>query len=247
MAKATKEGKRETRWTHPDEAYDEAVQRFTGGMLGDARFSDDLTAFVASIARAGATNSLGQVALKLTCPGVPDVYQGTELWCLDFCDPDNRRAVDFEQRRAWLEQLRGAEDRSGTAADLLDRFEDGRIKMLVCHALLRMRRELPALFRDGSYEKVEARAPFDQHLVAFRREGAGRRAVTAVTRRSLTLVEGTDRWSVGNAWGDATVAVPAGHYDDVLTGRRLTSDGAVAVRDLFDVLPVAVLITTGAR
>jgi (1->4)-alpha-D-glucan 1-alpha-D-glucosylmutase len=247
MAKATKEEKRETRWTQPDEAYDEAVQRFTAGMLGDPRFAADVTAFVASIARAGVTNSLGQIALKLTSPGVPDVYQGTELWCLDFCDPDNRRPVDFERRRAWLRQLRASDDRTRAAAAELDRFEDGRIKMRVCHALLRMRRELPGLFLDGPYDRLEASAPFEEHVVAFVREGAGRRLVTAATRHSLTLVKGAERWSVGDAWGDASLDVPAGRYDDVLTGRSLTSEGSLAVRDLFEVLPVAVLVTSDAR
>jgi len=241
MAKATKEEKRETGWTHASEAYDEAVQRFTREMLCEPRFSDDLVAFVASIARAGATNSLGQTALKLTSPGVPDVYQGTELWCLDFCDPDNRRPVDYPQRRAYLRDLRSSDDRRRDAATALEHFEDGRIKMLVSHALLRMRRDMPALFLDGSYEKLEANAPFEEHVVAFSREGSGRRVVTAVTRGSLALVEDTERWSVGGVWGDAILALPAGRYADVLTGQTLTSHGSVALRDLFGVLPVAVL------
>jgi (1->4)-alpha-D-glucan 1-alpha-D-glucosylmutase len=243
MAKATKEEKRETRWTLPDEAYDRAVQRFTKGMLEDARFAGSLAAFVASIAHAGATNALAQAVLKLTSPGVADTYQGTELWCFDFCDPDNRRPVDYGLRRAHLSSLRGAADRRSLAAGLLDGFEDGRIKMLVTHRLLRLRRDAPGLVVGGSYEALWASGDAKPHVVAFAREGGGRRLVTATARRSLALVHGADRWGLGDAWGDGQLPLAAGDYLDVLTDQVLTSTGSLPLRDLFAVLPVAVLLT----
>jgi (1->4)-alpha-D-glucan 1-alpha-D-glucosylmutase len=243
MAKATKEKKRETRWTLPNEAYDRAVQRFTTGMLEDTRFAEGLIAFVASIARAGATNGLAQAVLKLTSPGVPDVYQGTELWCFDFCDPDNRRPVDYDLRRAYLTGFQRSADKRLVAATLLERFEDGRIKMFVSHTLLRLRRQTPGLFVEGSYEPLEAAGEAKDHVVAFAREGAGRRLVTATARRGPTLLHDADRWPLGAAWGGSSLALPAGQYLDVLTGQIVTSNGAIAMRDLFSLLPVAVLMT----
>jgi (1->4)-alpha-D-glucan 1-alpha-D-glucosylmutase len=246
MAKATKEKKQETRWTPPNEPYDRAVQRFTKGMLEDARFSESLVAFVASIRRAGATNSLAQVVLKLTSPGVADTYQGAELWCFDFCDPDNRRPVDYDLRRAHLASLRRDADKAderALAAGLLDGFEDGRIKMMICRTLLRLRRDAPSLVVGGSYEELRASGHAEEHVVAFAREGCGRRLVTATARWSQALVHGADRWSLGDAWGDGRLPLAAGQYLEVLTGQVLTSAGSVALRDLFAVLPVAVLLT----
>jgi (1->4)-alpha-D-glucan 1-alpha-D-glucosylmutase len=243
MAKATKEKKRETRWTQPNEAYDRAVQRFARDMLEDPRFCASLVAFVRSIARAGATNGLAQAVLKLTSPGVPDVYQGTELWSFDFCDPDNRRPVDYAARRAQLHGIRATGDKAALGAELLERFEDGRVKMLVIHTLLCLRRQAPGLFLEGSYERLDAHGAAKEHVVAFAREAAGRRLVTAVPRHAATVVHGEDRWPVGAAWGSATLALPPGGYIDVFTGQVVTSNGSAPLRNLFDVLPVAVLMT----
>jgi (1->4)-alpha-D-glucan 1-alpha-D-glucosylmutase len=238
MAKATKETKRETSWTRPDAAYDEAVQRFTSGMLRDPVFSACLRGFVHAIAAVGASNALGQAMLKLASPGVPDVYQGTEFWAFDFCDPDNRRPVDFALRRKCLADLRATPTTPSFAVDLLRRFEDGAIKMHVCRTLLHLRRAHPALFIDGSYIPIEA----GERVIAFSRQGGGRHLVAVCARRISKLTSGTDRWAIGKVWGDARLPVAPGSYVDVLTGRTLVSSGEIALRDVLEVLPLAVLV-----
>ena len=238
MAKATKEAKRETTWAQPDYPYDEAVKRFVTGMLRDPVYAAGLRGFVHSIAPAGASNALGQLMLKLTSPGVPDVYQGTELWSFDFCDPDNRRPVDFALRRQRLATLKAAETTPQFAAELLRMFEDGGIKMHVCRTLLRLRRAHRDLFLEGTYTPIEA----GDRIVAFERKGGGRRLVAVCARHVSRLTSGKKtQWAIGNVWESAKLSVPAGELVDVLTGRTLVSSGEMALRDVLRVLPLAVL------
>jgi (1->4)-alpha-D-glucan 1-alpha-D-glucosylmutase len=237
MTKATREAKRETSWGQPDARYDLAVQRFVRGMLRDPIYSARLRCFVHHISAAGASNALGQLVLKLTAPGVPDVYQGTELWTFDFCDPDNRRPVDYALRRRRLSAL-PEQPTPHLAAELLRRFEDGTIKLHVCRTLLRLRRALPAFFRDGSYAPIDA----GEDVVAFERQGGGRRLVVACARFPMRRTGGAVRWALGRAWREARIAVAPGQFVDVLTGEKLPCDGELALRDVFEVLPVTALL-----
>ncbi|MFN7135631.1 MAG: malto-oligosyltrehalose synthase, partial [Myxococcales bacterium] len=156
MQKAMKEAKVNTSWTNPDEEWEQAVLGFVADVLDPAksdRFLRDFVAFQRRIARPGAFNGLSQVVLKLTCPGVPDTYQGNELWDYSLVDPDNRRPVDFEKRQALLASLdeAAAEDRRGLCNELMASWTDGRVKLYVTAELLRLRRRLPQLFMQGSY------------------------------------------------------------------------------------------------
>ncbi|HEY8477905.1 MAG TPA: malto-oligosyltrehalose synthase, partial [Chloroflexota bacterium] len=158
MHKATKEAKVHTSWVNPNEAYDAAVRSFVFNILPDDpqdAFLQDFLAVQRRVAFFGRLNSLAQVTLKLTAPGVPDLYQGTELWDFSLVDPDNRRPVDFERRRLLLGQIRERVERDGDLTrlvrELLEHAHDGRIKLYVTHRLLRYRRDRRDLFSKGEY------------------------------------------------------------------------------------------------
>ncbi len=155
MIKAVREGKEQSSWGNPNAAYEAALARFVASALDASRanpFLSDLAAFVGRIARLAALNSLAQTTLKLTSPGVPDIYQGCELWDFSLVDPDNRRPVDFAARRRLLAQLRAAfeQDTDRLAAMLRD-WQDGREKLFLLWRLLALRTDQPELFANGTY------------------------------------------------------------------------------------------------
>jgi (1->4)-alpha-D-glucan 1-alpha-D-glucosylmutase len=219
LEKATREAKRHTTWTEPDERYDESVRVFVDRVLADGAVLAQVAAYVERLAPAFRANVLGQKLTQLTVPGVPDVYQGCELVDLSLVDPDNRRPVDYPDRRARLARL----DEGGAPADLDDE------KLLVVSRALRLRRDNPAAFGpEGSYRPVRTDSP---HAVAFCRGGD---VVTLVTRLSRGL-------ECHGGWGDATVALPEGTWTDVLTGAGHPG-GARPLRDVLARLPVALLV-----
>ncbi len=224
MQKAAREAKQHTSWTRPDPAYEEGVQRFVNGTLDDGDFVADLEAFVAPLVEPGRVNALAQTLLKLTCPGVPDIYQGTELWNLSLVDPDNRRPVDFELRRRLLE-----EEPDLTAEETLARMDEGLPKLRVTRRTLALRTERPGVFGAGSgYRPLETGGSAARHLVAFLR---GDSVAVAVPRLGLGLREG---------WGDATVELPEGRWENVFTGEE-TDGGRREVAGLLARFPVLLL------
>ena len=224
IEKATREAKDKTSWTDPSTDFDTAVEAFVCGVLNDTRITDAVAAFVAGLSSAWHTTSLAQKAVQLTVPGVADTYQGSELWDLSLVDPDNRRPIDFNQRRSVLAALDGPPpvDESGAA------------KLHVVATLLRLRRDRPELFlAESSYEPLDA----GQQAVAYTRGGA---LVTVAPTRALT-VERT-------GWGSDAVTLPGGTWTDVLGGGSY--GGTVALVDLLSGFPVAVLLrdeTAAAR
>ena len=175
VVKAAREAKRRTGWVDPDEHYEGALRSFARRLARSdgSPFGSEMERLVARIGPAAVTNSLALSVLKVVCPGVPDIYQGTELWDLSLTDPDNRRPVDFAARRALLAGLPGWEappdERAGAAATLLSACDDGRIKLYVLRALLHLRRDEPALFDRGSFHLLETRGPMRDHLMAIAR------------------------------------------------------------------------------
>jgi len=230
MTKAAKEAKLRTSWLVPDDAYDAALGRSCRGMLQDARFFDGARALAAKIAPHAASNGLTQVLLKMCSPGVPDVYQGCETWNLSLVDPDNRRPVDWG-RLAVL----AADD--APASELMRRYWDGAIKARVTKNLLRARRDDPELFLDGAYEPIDA----GEHVIAFARRLHGRALVAVAARLPYGLVGGQSRFAVGDAWGDAAIAVEPGDYVDRITGERIAVGSRLLLRDAFRIAPVAAL------
>lgn len=252
VLKAVREAKSHTSWVNPNTRYDEAVAAFADAVLDPHRsgeFLRDFVAFQARVARFGVFNSLAQTLVKITAPGVPDLYQGSELWDLNLVDPDNRRPVDFDLRRRLLDGLaaRVEDDHAlaSLAADLLKKPEDGRAKLHVMRQALAVRRAHAALFREGGYEPLDVEGPLAEHVCAFARVAPGDAAVTVVPR--LLARRGVDDPPVGTAfWGEDTVAcVPAAVgrcFRDTLTGARVALDGQrTPVARILGVFPVALL------
>ncbi len=228
LSKATKEAKRHTSWIDPDEEYEAAVADFAAAVLADDEFVAELETFLRPVVEAGRVNSLAQTLLKLTSPGVPDVYQGTELWDLSLVDPDNRRPVDYDARRQLLDKVREA----GPAEVWPAWADEGGAKLWLVHRTLEARRRRPAAFTGGgaSYRPLWAEGEKASSVVAFVR---GDEMVTVTPR----LVHGVD-----GEWGDTSLTLPPGRWADELGGERSwDGDQPVRVADLLSELPVILL------
>ncbi len=224
MEKASREAKTHTSWTEPNAVYEEALRNFVGAVYDDAEFMRDAEAFTAPLIWPGRVNSLAQTLLKLTAPGVPDLYQGTELWDLSLVDPDNRRPVDYQLRRRLLGELKKLAPR-----EILDRADEGLPKLWVTARALDLRRQRPEAFgRDGAYEPVCARGARADHVVAFRRGGE---AMTVVPRLVLRL---------DGDWGDTAIDVGRGRWRNVLSGENFEG-GELSLGALLRSFPVALL------
>ena len=223
VEKAAKEAKVHTSWTDPDRAYETALRDFVTTLLSDEAFVADLSAFTEPLIKPGSINSIAQQLVKLTAPGVPDVYQGTEVWDLSLVDPDNRRPVDYPQRASLLQELQGADARTA-----LDRGEAGGPKLFVTQKALALRSRLPAAFgRDSSYTALHATGTGAEHVVAFVRGGE---AITVVPRLVLGLQ---------GDWKDTELELPPGRWRDELSEREF--EGKTLVSELMAQLPVALL------
>lgn len=254
MGKALKEAKLHTSWLNANQEYDDAVAGFVRDILAAVDFTADMTAFVASIADAGFVNSLAQTLLKIAAPGVPDFYQGTELWDFSLVDPDNRRPVDFELRRAILAEFktRGANE-AELAEELLAAWPDPRLKLYLIWRALDFRRRHADLMLRGSYLPLAIEGDRADHAVAFARERDGRWAVAVAPRLTLPAwraeSERAAGWPLAPWWRGTRVRVPGRLTADlkhVVAGNWIAgaSDGAERVFDLadvFDRFPVALL------
>jgi (1->4)-alpha-D-glucan 1-alpha-D-glucosylmutase len=249
MTKARHEAKRSTSYINPNTAYEEAAEAFVKQVLdaGTNRpFLEKVEAFVATIKAAGICNSLTQLVLKLATPGIPDFFQGRELWDFSLVDPDNRRLIDYHDRPILLESLRAeVEQRGGAAVEAWFLSpEDGKIKMWITAAGLGLRRARPALFHQNGYEPLLCRGPKAKHLFAFARRKGNQAAVVLVTRHVAAL---GDR-PLGTAWAETTVELPVelqgAALFDVLTARNVAVDGrSLSVEATFRHLPMALLET----
>jgi (1->4)-alpha-D-glucan 1-alpha-D-glucosylmutase len=197
-------------------------------------------------------NSLAQLVLKMTSPGVPDFYQGTELWDLSLVDPDNRRAVDYEERRRILESLAphldGTRDRRRFVSELFEAWPDGRIKMWIMASGLRARNAAAALFRDGEYLPLEVQGDRSEHVVAYARALGGEAALTVVPRLTLALTSPSHPMPIGaRSWGDTRVEIPPAlmrrAWRNALSGETVRADdGTLRLAEALETLPVALLI-----
>jgi len=222
LDKAAKESKVRTSWVDHDEPFEQAVADWPAAVLGDEELRAEVEAFVERVRLPGWSNALGQKLLQLAGPGVPDVYQGSELWDLSLVDPDNRRPVDYATRESLLARLE-----EGWLPEVDD---TGAAKLHVVRTVLRLRRERPALFT--GYRPLTADGPTADHVVAFTRTG-----VTAVATR---LPVGLSR----TGWQDTVLALPPGRWIDHLTQRPVP--GIAPLADLLDQYPVALLVKEDA-
>lgn len=255
MLKAARESKAHTSWINPDEEYEAAMQHFVESLLDDPKrnpFLADFLPFQRQLVRFGLLGSLSQTLLKLTVPGVPDIYQGNELWTCTLVDPDNRGPVDFERRRAALETLEGMAPEA--VPTLMDRLEDGRAKLYVTWKALDLRREKPYLSSDGDYLGLDSAGPLADHICAFARR-AGDEEVLVVTARWFARLAGdtAEGTLLGRVWEGTRIRLPEGastwRYRDVPSGRTVQAlphaQGYwLEAAALFHALPVALLLGT---
>jgi (1->4)-alpha-D-glucan 1-alpha-D-glucosylmutase len=255
MRKAVREAKVRSSWSSPDQAYESALASFIDGLLDclePNRFLDEFLPLQRLVARCGLYNSLAQTVLKFASPGVPDIYQGNELWDFSLVDPDNRRVVDYDVRRAMLQQIRSSErDETGAkqAKMLFDSIDDGRLKLYVIWRALALRARRSGLFEQGRYVALQVAGAHASHVCAFARiDGAGS-VLCVVPRLLVDLTARATRPPLGPAvWADTRIMLPsspATTYRDVFTDAIHGSTGAtashLAASDLFDMLPVALL------
>lgn len=237
LIKAIKEAKVNSSWVQPNEEWENSVRDFVAKLLraGANRFLDNFKPLAERVAQLGMVNSLAQTVLKATVPGMPDFYQGTELWDFSLVDPDNRRQVDYEARRLALSSLADADP-----SVLLNEWRDGRIKLHVTHQLLNFRRSHPALFMQGSFSPVNATGACSDSCVAFLRRFEDSVLFLIVPR--LTARLGFP--PVGDVWKDTAVEWPEAFHGrqmrNLFTGAEFTADASpLALADALRVLPVA--------
>ncbi len=226
MGKATKEAKVYTSWTNPNPDYDQAIEQFVRAVLASDEFIQAFEPLARRVAFFGQCNSLSQTLLKLTCPGVPDTYRGTEVWDFSLVDPDNRRPVDYGQIQAMLESLKTG-DRGALADDLMARREDGRIKLYVLQTALQFRRDYAGLFLSAPFEPLETQGAQRDHVCAFTRVQDGSGVLVIVPRLVAGLTEGREDAPIGDVWGDTTLVI-----SDALVGakvRNLFTDEVVVL------------------
>ncbi|GAC1541734.1 MAG: malto-oligosyltrehalose synthase [Herpetosiphon sp.] len=235
MKKATNEAKVHTSWLNPKEAYDTALRDFVLQLLpdgGDGPFMQDLMEFTRTVAFYGWFNALSQQLLKLTSPGVPDIYQGTELWDLSLVDPDNRRPVDYGRRQRLLAELQERTKRRSKqwvalAKELVDECEDGRIKLYITFRTLAARRDHEQLWSHGTYQPLEATGDKQEYVCAFWRSFDTQAMVVLAPRLVVGLTGGEMQSPLGaEVWGDTRVHLPDAQvgqrFRNIFTGETLT-------------------------
>ncbi|QHN04278.1 malto-oligosyltrehalose synthase [Granulicella sp. WH15] len=229
MMKAMREAKQQTSWVANNKAYEDALNSFIEQTLADEKFCAEVERFVQRILVAGRINSLTQTLLKHTAPGVPDLYQGAELWDLSLVDPDNRRPVDYEERRRVLAELKHLKP-----AEVLTRMDEGMPKMFVIHHALWLRRQHPEWFGEGAeYVPVTVTGSKQPHVIAYLRADA---VLTVAPRLTTTLA---------GKWEKTAVSIPKGKWRNRLT-EAVFHGGVVPVEDLLKEFPVALLTREGA-
>jgi (1->4)-alpha-D-glucan 1-alpha-D-glucosylmutase len=253
MLKAIREAKRNTSWINRNEPYEAAVSSFVEKLLEQSpqnEFLSDFVPFQQRIAKIGIWNSISQTLLKLTCPGVPDIYQGNEIWDLSLVDPDNRRPVDYERRQRLFEDIRRSSENPGRLNQcLLQCPQDGRLKLYVIWKTLCLRRQQPSLFQDGDYRPIEVLGERAQHVLAFSRTYGEQAAIIVIPRLVASLLSGSDLPPVGErVWKDTTFVFPkqAARYQNTFTGKTVTANeaGGIFSARLSEILadfPVAIL------
>jgi (1->4)-alpha-D-glucan 1-alpha-D-glucosylmutase len=258
MLKAIREAKKHTSWTSPVPEYEDAVERFVDAVLRPGQpnpFIDELDRLAARLAPFGFRNSLAQLALKFTVPGVPDLYQGSEQWAFSLVDPDNRRPVDFAKLAADFEDLRTLAEPGAPWHELWQHAADGRIKHLATARLLQLRGAFRKLFECGGYVPLAVRGDAGDHAIAFARSHEGGAVIVVAARLTYTMCHGYDtRWRPDlwrETWldldADAVARVP--RWRNWLTGEELdvprTGEAALGLQDVFAAaqgLPFAVLV-----
>lgn len=226
MEKAAREAKQQTSWTQQNKEFEDALRRFIEQILDAKPFVDDLVSFVGQVLAAGRINSLAQTLIRYTAPGVPDTYQGSDLWDLRLVDPDNRGPVDYELRRSMLAEL----ERGIGAHEIMQQMDSGLPKLWIAYQALHLRKAHSQWFgADADYTPVYAEGGKKEHVVAYLR---GVRVATVVPRWNLRL---------GAGWLATTLELPQGRWSNLLSGEAV-SGGRIRLQNLLEKFPVALLV-----
>jgi len=259
MLKSVREAKAHSSWINPNAEYEDAVTGFVRGLIGkdaNRRFMTSFLPFQKRIARLGTYNSLSQVLLKLTVPGVPDIYQGTEIWDFSLVDPDNRRKVDYSRRKAMLETLKRDFDNPSETANkvrlLLINANDGRLKLYINWKALGLRKRLDELFRDGDYQPLKVSGRRAEHVCAFLRQYQGEAVIVLAPRLFLPLTRREPGLPLGQSvWRDTLVEIPRSfaairwrniYTEEVLTARDDENGAVIDLAVVFMHFPYALLV-----
>jgi len=249
LIKAVREAKIHSSWINSNDAYEQAVRRFVRALLEQSEENEFLKSFAdfqSVVARAGMFNSLSQTLLKLTAPGVPDLYQGTEIWDFSLVDPDNRRPVNYELRKELLSSLNTGEHEKAALVDgLLNHPEDGRIKLYLTRTALCFRRDNHELFSTGSYLPLKAAGEKSEHVIGFARVKA-EKAVIVASARFFTRLGDSEQLPLGHGiWNGNAIKLSEElsgvRYRDILTGRQIEAGTELPLAEVFAHLPLALL------
>jgi (1->4)-alpha-D-glucan 1-alpha-D-glucosylmutase len=253
--KAVREAKAHTAWLKPDTEYEDAFVSFVEGVLtpGEGNpFLEVFLPFQRRVSHFGIFNSLSQTLMKITAPGVPDFYQGTELWDLNLVDPDNRRPVGFEKRRKVLKDFKKRED--GDILDLISELlrmkEDGRIKLFLIQRALKARNEHREVFKEGTYIPLEPAGKFKDHIIAFARNYGKKWAMTIVPRLLTSLIREGEYPLGREIWDDTHIPLPDGisyTWKNVITGQFLHAKSSLTIGEILKGFPVALLMREEAQ
>ena len=255
MTKAAREAKVNTSWTDQDPTHIDALTGFVAAALTGPEsrtFLEDVCRVQSLISSVGVIHSLSQTLIKLTTPGVPDIYQGCELWDLSLVDPDNRRPVDYTRRIELLSTIKsrldGGESPSAVVSSLLTAPDDGAIKLYLIWAALAHRREEPDLYRRGSYLPLEVTGDHADRVFAFARVEGGRSVIVVAPRLVAPLMgEGCRSLPLGAAWGSTSLAIPpelgTGPWTERLSGQSVGTgaDGSLPLSEVLRHAPVGLL------
>lgn len=248
LQKALREAKTHSNWTTPNTEYEEATKAFATSLLDTQRpFWKSFITCQQKVAGFGMINSLSQVLLKFTCPGVPDVYQGTELWDLSLVDPDNRRAVDYERRIQYLDKIESANAKDGLIKELWHNRYNAQIKLWLVHALMNKRKQNADVFAYGEYIPLQVEGEYRKHIIAFARRHKNDWYVVAAPLNTSQLCKDQNTEMLQVDWKDTRIVLPQQaptSWQNVLLQSEAKQQGDLTINNIFKTVPLALIKLT---
>jgi (1->4)-alpha-D-glucan 1-alpha-D-glucosylmutase len=247
ILKAVREAKVHSDWLRPDEEYEQAFFSFIDKILDpkESTFSEKFQPFQSQVAEYGVYNSLAQVLIKNTAPGVPDVYQGAELWELSLVDPDNRRPVDYQKRMTFLAEIKQKSTRNilPLIKELIAAKENGKIKLFLTHQLLKARKKHSKVFQQGDYQPIEVTGKYQNHVVAFARS-YGKNTLITIAPRFLTGIIKPGQLPLGiEVWEDTYLNLADKNWHNAIDNQTIKAKANLAVGEILQNFPVALIIS----
>lgn len=245
ILKAIREAKVHTAWLRPDEEYEQAFMNFVDRVLEkkESNFWQQFSSFQKQIAEYGIYNSLAQVLIKNTAPGVPDLYQGAELWELSLVDPDNRRPVDYQKRIQFLQEIQEKieQDIKQLIIELIANKQDGKIKLFLTHQLLKARKEYHKIFLNGDYQPVQVTGKYQNHIIAFTRNHKDK-TIIAIAPLFLTTIIKPGELPLGEkVWQDTSLKLPKKSWHNLIDNQKIAGKN-LAIGEILENFPVGLLM-----